>query len=185
MKTKILVAALACLSIAAVAQQSNSEQKQSPKTGQVTSAREAATGKATGKTTAQDDWHQQNKASNSDVQLKNVSSPTASTDDAAAVRESPSKASSGLRESPTKASSGLRESPTKASTGLRESPTRQTVRVSVGDVDGDGTADKTAATSSQGNVQSPRDAATGQATGKRQHGSITVIKEVEKSSTKQ
>jgi hypothetical protein len=173
MKTKILVAALACLSIVAVAQQSNSEQKQSPKTGQVTSAREAATGKATGKTMAQDDWHQQNKAS-SDAQLKNVSSPTTSTDDAAAVRESP-----------TKASTGLRESPTKASTGLRESPSKQTVRVSAGDVDGDGAADKAAAISSQGNVQSPRDAATGQASGKRQHGSITVTKEVDKSSTKQ
>jgi hypothetical protein len=187
MKTKILVAALACLSMAAVAQQSSSEQKPSPKASQATSAREAASGKATGKTTAQDDWHQQSAASSSDAQLKPVSSQSGqpASDDATMVRESPTKASSGLRESPTKASTGLRESPTKASTGsLRESPTKQSVQVSVGDVNGDGSPDKAASSSSHTTVQ-PRDAASGMPTGKRQHNPISVTKEVDKASPKQ
>lgn len=43
--------------------------------------------------------------------------------------------------------------------------------VAAGDVDGDGTAD----------IGTPRDAASGLATGKRQHGPVTIIKELDKS----
>jgi hypothetical protein len=201
MRTKILVAALACLSVLAVAQQSDNKQEptksnevKSPRdaaTGQASgkrmnqqagdqasqsdaAAREASTGKATGKTMATDDWHAQSAATSGDPHVQNV-----------AVRESPTKASTGqttqvssddaaaVRESPTKASSGLRESPSKASTGLRESPSKQSTQVAAGDVDGDGKADK-AATSST--VQSPRDAATGQASGKRQYQPVIIRK---------
>jgi len=148
MKTKVLLAGLACLSVVAVAQQSNNDQKTSSKTGQVM------------------------------------------------VRESPSKASTALRESPTKASTGLRESPTKASSGLRESPTRQTVQVSTGDVNGDGKADKNIGSQSSGsgagvainnshsNIKSPRDAASGQASGKVNVQDLSVTKRTESSDPK-
>ena len=119
MKIKILLAGLACLSVVAAAQQSNGEQKQSPKPGQVM------------------------------------------------VRESPSKASLGRRESPSKPSQTMvRESPTKRSLG-------------VADVNGDGRADRNIGSQSSGtgagvainnshsNIKSPRDAASGQASGKR------------------
>lgn len=209
MRTKILVAALACLSVLAVAQQSGNKQEpaksnevKSPRdaaTGQASgkrtnqqaadqasqsnaAAREASTGQATGKTMAHDDWHAQSAATSGDPHVKNVSTGDVNGDGAAAVRESPSKASTG-RESPSKqttqvssddAAAGVRESPTKASSGLRESPSKQSAQVTAGDVDGDGKADKSAA--SQSNVQSPRDSSTGMATGKRQHGAITIVK---------
>ena len=108
MKSKILLAGLACLSVVAVGQQSNtSDQKTKP--------------------------------------------------NPVMVRESPSKASLGRRESPSKSSNG----------------------VVAGDVNGDGKADKAAIGSqssgtgagvainnSHSNIKSPRDLATGQASGK-------------------
>jgi hypothetical protein len=57
----------------------------------------------------------------------------------------------GIRESPTKSS--VRESPTKASTGA------------------------TTITTSSTEVVSPRDVATGQSSGKRQHGTVKIVKE--------
>lgn len=134
MKTKVLLAGLACLSVVAVAQQSNSDQKTSSKTGQVM-----------------------------------------------------------VRESPSKASTRLRESPTKASTGLRESPSKQTAQVSAGDVNGDGKADKNLGSQSSGsgagvainnshsNIKSPRDAASGQASGKVNVQDLSVTKRSESS----
>jgi hypothetical protein len=198
MRTKILVAGFACLSVWAVAQQQSGNKQEQPSkastvksprdiaTGQASgrrlnqkaeeqaadpnaTAREVSTGKATGKTTAHDDWHAQSAVASGEPHVKNVSS----SDDPAAVRESPTQASSGLRESPTPASSDVRESPSKGSLGVRESPSKQTTQVSAGDVDGDGKADKTASPSS---VQSPRDSSTGMASGKRQHGAISVTK---------
>lgn len=123
MKTKILLAGLACLSVVAVAQQSNSsEQKTKP--NQV---------------------H---------------------------VRESPSKASLGQRESPTKRSDG----------------------VTAADVNRDGKADKAAIGSqssgagpgaainnSHSNIKSPRDLATGQASGKVNVHDLSVTKRSESS----
>jgi hypothetical protein len=119
MKTKILLAGLACLSVVAIAQQSNSSSDQKTKESKV---------------------H---------------------------VRESPSKASLGRRESPTKRSDG----------------------VTAGDVNGDGKADKTAIGSqssgagpgvainnSHSNIKSPRDLATGQASGKVNVQDISVTK---------
>ena len=54
----------------------------------------------------------------------------------------------------------LRESPSKASLG------KTSVRVAAGDVNGDGKAD-VAPNAASSNVKSPRDLATGQASGKR------------------
>lgn len=198
MKTKMLVAAFACLSVFAAAQQAEKKSDSTSKTHEIqsprdaasgqasgrrmnqkaesdasqqdTAAREASSGQATGKTMANDDWSPRSNAAGSGAQMKNVSTGDVSGDQTA-VRESPSKASTGLRESPTKASTGLRESPTKASTG----------KTAVADVDGDGAADKTAGSS---DVKSPRDAASGQASGKRQHEPVRIIKEVEPASPK-
>lgn len=184
MKTKFLVAAVACLTMVAGAQQSEKKNDQPIKqqvtaprdlaTGQASgrkvnqkadegaasqdSAREAGTGMATGKKTmAHDDWQSQKTAVSGDPHVQQVS---ASDNGQSELRESPSKASLGkteVRESPSKPSSGgttmVRESPSKASLGKTS--------VAAGDVDGDGRAD---------GVKSPRDAATGQASGKRQHG---------------
>lgn len=209
MRTKILVAGFACLSLLAVAQQQSTNKEQSSKastvksprdvaTGQASgrrlnqnaqapaadpnaTAREDSTGKATGKTMAHDDWHAQSAVTSGDPHVKTVSNG----DDPAAVRESPTK-SSGLRESPTLQSKGqttvgraaddaaaVRESPSKASLGRRESPSKPSTHVSAGDLDGDGKADKTASPSG---VQSPREASSGMATGKRQHGVISITK---------
>jgi Type VI secretion system effector, Hcp len=68
-------------------------------------------------------------------------------------------------------------------------------RVAIGDVNGDGKADVTANGSahasgnavintSHSNIKSPRDIATGQASGKRQHQPITIRKEVDAASPK-
>ena len=136
MRTKILLAGLACLSVVAVAQQSN-DQGSSPKTGQVM------------------------------------------------VRESPTKASLGQRESPSKPSTMVRESPTKP-TMVRESPTKSTLKAA--DADGDGRADRNigsqssssgagvAINNSHSNIKSPRDLATGQASGKVNVQDLTVMK---------
>lgn len=190
MKTKFLVAALACLSMVAGAQQSDEKKDPATKsevksprdhaTGQASgrrmnqaaendaassnTARETASGMATGrKTMAHDDWQSQKTAISGDPHVQEVS---ASGNGQSELRESPSKASTGkteVRESPSKPSSGgttmVRESPSKASLGKTS--------VVAGDLDGDGRADKTAASSD--GVKSPRDIATGQASGKRQH----------------
>ncbi|HUM05999.1 MAG TPA: hypothetical protein VLT90_11110 [Terriglobales bacterium] len=168
MKTKFLVAVVACLSVVAAAQQSD-KKKEQPASHEVKSPRDAATGQAsgrkmdqsgqqseqpataretgsgmaTGKKTAQDDWNAQLAHTSGDPHVENVSTGNANGDQSA-VRESPSKASLGK------------------------------TSVATGDVDADGTADKTAAS---GSVKSPRDAATGQASGKRQHEPVKVVKD--------
>jgi hypothetical protein len=56
-------------------------------------------------------------------------------------------------------------------------------RVATGDVNGDGRADLTA-TKSSGSAPSPKDAASAQPTGKRQHEPVTVRKEVDAATPK-
>jgi hypothetical protein len=164
MKTKLLVAGLACLSVVAVAQQSAGTEKPSSKTSSA-AAHTATTGKTTASTTAtngnksaQDDWQQTRVAAGNNTNQNGSTSGNAG--QATMVRESPSKASLGaVRESPSKGSlSSGHVSTTKASTS-----------VSAGDVNGDGMA---------------RDVATGKATGKRQHQPMTVSKSVDKASPK-
>ena len=169
MKTKLLVVAMGCLSIAAVAQQTE-KKNDVPVSHEVKSPRDLATGQASGrkmnqkpeegstsanttretggkKTMAHDDWNAQTTANSGDPHVTNASAAGTQT----AVRESPSKASIGRTE--------VRESPSRPSTG-------QPGKVAT-DLDGDGTPDKTA---SGGSVKSPRDSSTGQASGKRQQG---------------
>jgi hypothetical protein len=160
MKTKLLVAGLACLSVVAVAQQSAGTEKPSSKTSSA-AASTATTGKTTvptkstsGNKMAQDDWHQTQVAAGTNTNQNGSASGNAG--QATMVRESPSKASlSTVRESPSKASLGV----------VRESPTKASTSASAGDVNGDGRADK-------------------MATGKRQHQPMTVTKSVDKSSPK-
>jgi hypothetical protein len=201
MKTKILVVALTCLSVGAVAQQSTNGQ-QPKSTASTATTSPAASGMATGKKTAQDDW-----------QGKKMAHDDWHANQAAGVRESPSKAPLGHHssiQSTTSVSAGdvngdgmpdktaspsngagqnavmVRESPSKASLG-RHSSAQSTKSVSAGDVNGDGMPDKTASPSngagqntainnSHSNIKAPRDVATGQASGKRQHQPVSVIK---------
>jgi hypothetical protein len=153
MKTKILVVALACLSVGAVAQQSTSEQKPASKTSTAT-PREAASGKATGKKMAQDDWHGSQ---------------------AAVVRESPSKTSLGVRESPSKPSSMVRESPTKHSVSAGDvNGDGMPDKTATGQPNGSG--QNAAINNSHSNIKTARDSASGQASGKRQHQPVSVTK---------
>ena len=173
MTSKWMIAGLMCVSLAAVAQQSDKKKEQPTKGHEVTAPRDLSTGQAsgrtmnpnpqqpgaprdsataqpsaktTGKTTAQDDWQTRNAATTNNPEVKKVSATDPAGNQGTALRESPSK----------------------ASLGQRESPTRHTIdQVKVSDVDGDGKADKTAGSTSD--VRSPRDLSTGQPTGKRQH----------------
>ena len=131
MKTKILLAGLVCLSVAAVAQQSNTEQK----------------------------------PANADQQI--------------------------VRESPSKASPILHDGPSKPSNVKRESPSKGTTQVTAADVNDDGKADKNIGSQSSGtgagvainnshsNIKSPRDAASGQASGKVNVQDLNVMKRTE------
>ena len=69
----------------------------------------------------------------------------------------------------TQDETAVRESPSKASLG------KTTTRVAAGDVNGDGKAD-VAATAPNSNTKSPRDAATGQASGKVNVQDLNVMK---------
>jgi hypothetical protein len=74
----------------------------------------------------------------------------------------------------------LRESPSKGSLGQTAPPAKQNASVATGDVNGDGTPDKTAQPSSSGqNGASPSDVANGHPTGKRQHEPVSTIKSSE------
>jgi|GEM_PF-2663745 len=190
MNSKILVVGFACLSVVAVAQSSGSKD-QAPKTSQVSTPRDAASGQAsgkrsnkaenstapavatprdaqsgmaTGKKTAHDDWHPSVTSSDQGANSR-VTKGDVNGDGRAEVTASPSSGSS------------------------------QT-RVSAADLDGDGKADAAAAPQNSGHVQnavinnshsnikSPRDVSTGQSSGKRQHEDRRVIKEYGKDDPK-
>jgi hypothetical protein len=158
MNNKILIAASVCLSVFAAAQSQTDQPK--PSTAQASSleqkkvvhrdlaARDMATGHASGKKSASDDWTQKNAVS---------------TTKAPAVK-------------PVSSNSGTQ------------------TRVATGDVNGDGVADKAAKNSAHATesvtvttpskTQSPRDAATGHMSGKRQHQPVVVTKESDKSPNK-
>lgn len=152
---KILLVGLVCLSLGAFAQ-SNSQQGQTGSEQSATASREAASGQASG---------------------KRMHKPMVIHRDLAARDQATGQASGKTAAGSSSSASG-------------------TTRVATGDVDGDGKADvttvknsghateKDAVLHSSSSVQSPRDAASGQASGKRQHKPITITKEVDKASTK-
>lgn len=161
MSNKILiVGALACLSAVAVAQSDQSKEK-APAQDQVTTPRDAASGQASG---------------------KRMHKPVTVT-----AEDSAREAATGKATGKTMASDDWQAPAAKSS---QPKTTQGQSRVAAGDVNGDGKADvaapknpgqanlqNTAASSTSSDVKSPRDLATGQASGKRQHEPVTVTKE--------
>ena len=145
------------------------------------------------------------KASQGKTSVREASSPSesetpqATTPSSTAVRESPSKAS--LGKTSVKVDGNANHVATGDVNGdgkadLTWSPRSNKTQVTAGDVDGDGSPDVAAAKNSghatekdavlnsdQKNA-SPRDVATGQASGKRQHQPMTIRKEVGPSTAK-
>ena len=168
---KILLVGLVCLSLGAFAQ-SNADQGQTSNTKTSTS-RDAASGQASGRS----------------LQQSNVIHR-----DLAARNQAAGKTTSGTSNGNKSATDDWSTSTAKASGSSNGS--NGGVRVATGDVNGDGHADLTNAKSSGHatekdavmnsgtTVQGPRDAATGQASGKRQHQPLTIRKEVDAASPK-
>jgi FG-GAP repeat protein/type VI secretion system (T6SS) effector Hcp len=162
MNTKILIAALAGLSVVAAAQSQTDKQKTKPSTTETQSSRDAASGQATGR-----------------LEQKNVVHRDLAARDVA----------SGHATGKTMAHDDWQQTGAKPASSSDAKPSH----VAVGDVNGDGRADvavssknsahateAAASTSSSANVQAPRDVATGQASGKRQHQPLTITKSVDK-----
>jgi hypothetical protein len=176
MNSKILVVAFAGLSLLAAAQSSGpqekpaQEQKSAAQPDQAAqqkgvihrdlATRNAAAEKKDGKTTAMDDWHQTAKSTGSSN---------------AAVADVNGDGKADLTQT--------------------AAPSPKVVDVKAGDLNGDGRPDlnsknsghateQNAIVTSESNVKSPRDIATGQASGKRQHKPVTIVKEVDKASPK-
>jgi len=154
---------LAFLSVAAVAQSDQSKEKAAAP-AQTVSPRDAASGQASGKR-----MHKPMLVTNGD-------------------------SSSRLLPTVNKVTSGD-ESQDKSSKGSDASAGKGETRVAAGDVNGDGAADANAKNSghatekatvppASAGVTQPRDAATGQASGKRQYQPLPVRKEVEATSPK-
>lgn len=145
------------------------------------------------------------KASLGKTSVREASSPSesetpqASTPSSTALRESPSKASLGKTSVKVDANANHVATGDVNGDGKAEltwSPRSNKTQVTAGDVDGDGTPDAAASKNSghateknavlnndQKNV-SPREVATGQASGKRQHQPMTIRKEVGPSTAK-
>ncbi len=150
---KILIAASIGLSLFAAAQSQTDKQKSKPTT-QTQSPRDLASGQASGRSTDQKIVHR-------DLAARDVATGQASGNKTAHDDWHQQNAAQ--------------------------------ARVAKGDVNGDGTADVAASknsghatealattTTSSSKVQAPRDAATGQTSGKRQHQPVTVIKTSDK-----
>ena len=162
MNNKILIAASIGLSLFAAAQSQTDKQKPKPSTTQTQSPRDLASGQSSGRSV--------------DQQTKN--SPVIHRD--VAARDVATGQASGKK---TAQDDWHQQSAAKP-----VSETKATSRVAVGDVNGDGTADVAASrnsahateaagsTTSSPKVQAPRDAATGHASGKRQHQPPIIIK---------
>lgn len=166
MKNKILIAASIGLSLFAAAQSQTDKQKPKPSTTQTQSPRDLASGQASGRSV--------------DQQTKN--SPVIHRD--VAPRDIATGHSSGKK---TAQDDWHQQSAAKPVSSTSETKTES--RVAVGDVNGDGVADVAASKNSAhaseslstngtspAKVQAPRDAASGQATGKRQHQPMTIVK---------
>jgi hypothetical protein len=161
MSNKILmVGALACLSAVAVAQSDQSKDKASAQ-DQASTSRDAASGQASG---------------------KRMHKPVTVTAEVGVQDAATGKATG-------KSASDDWQAPV-AKTSQQPKITENKSRVAVGDVNGDGKADvaapktpataqSSAASSTSSDVKSPRDMATGQSSGKRQHEPVTATKEPE------
>ena len=213
MTKKILIAGFACWSVLAVAQASGSkdqpasaEKDQHPK--------EVASGQASGKavapmklTSAQPTITDNKKTSQpaASQAVLNSSDPAAS-EQVKAPRDLATGQASGkrqyapviIRKVSDDESMAAREQQSPKATGKTaqddwQTPAAKTsapsnsggqTRVATGDVNGDGKADA-AINNSHSNIKNSKDTATGQMTGKRQHGDVTVTKSTDAASPKQ
>lgn len=216
MNAKILIAALASLSVVAAAQSQSDNQKdqasghleQKNVVHRDLAAREVASGHATGKKTAQDDWQQTGAkpvSSSSDTKPSHVAVGDVNGDGRADVAVSSKNSAHATEATASTSSSSNVQAPRDVAGGqasgkrqhqpitMTKEVDRASARVATGDVNGDGAADvaasknsahatesATSTASASSNVQGSRDAASGQATGKRQHQPMTVRKEVDK-----
>jgi hypothetical protein len=136
-------------------------------------AREQQSPKATGKTSATDDWQNGKKTAQDDWHAPAV----AKTSGSSGNRTSPADVNqdgSADRESPTM--SKPKPQARVAAADVNGDGKADVARVAKGDVTGDGKADA-AINNSHSNIKNSRDAASGQASGKRVHQDITVTKE--------
>ena len=189
MKSKLLILALACAA-AASAQSSNSNNTQTSST-----AREIATGKASGKSAPAQGGQTNREGSAASVSEIVVTKPGANGRESSApsvsevTAQAPSDNISGNHKK------GWDPEPKRDIVGKAQKPSNDQPRVATGDVNGDGRADVTATTpttnngqnsnainNSHSNIKQPRDLATGQASGKRQHEPVTIRKEVDAAS---
>jgi len=145
MRKEILVAGFACLSLIAGAQSNPSNGQDSTNSNhKVVAPRDSATGQASGKR----EVLAPRDAASGQASGK-MSSESAG--QAPAVRESPTKASSGLRESPSKASLG-KTSATDDWSAQRESPTKQTGKTAAAEANGAGNAGRESSAASVSEV---------------------------------
>jgi hypothetical protein len=141
MTNKILIVGFACLSLAAVAQSDSNGQKkqQAPTSNEITSPRDAASGQATG---------------------KRMHKPMTSTAEVGITPPLASKEQGTNRPVKTSAADDWQAKSASSTPAVKP--------VSTGDVDGDRKAKvKPAVSNSQSEVKSPRDLASGQASGKQ------------------
>lgn len=166
MNNKILIAAFAGLSLFAAAQSPTDKDKPKSSTSQTKSPRDAASGQATGRLEQKNIVHRDLAAR--DVATGQASGKKSAQDDWQQTAAKPASSSSDSNPS----------------------------RVAAGDVNGDGRADVTVSNKNSGHAteaaasttaasskdHAPRDAASGQASGKRMHKPLTIVKEVDKTS---
>ncbi len=184
MTKKILIAGFACLSVVAVAQSSGSKDQNASAAKDV-HPRDVATGQASGKITAPRDiatGQASGKRQYQPVLIRKVSE-----DDTNGAREQQSPKAAGKTSASddwhvTNAKSngsGSAADVNRDGVAERRSAAASSAngqgRVAAGDVNGDGKADA-AINTSHSNIKSPRDMATGQASGKRMHQDITITK---------
>ena len=208
MTKKILIAGFACWSVLAVAQASGSKDQaasaaqkedQHPKevaTGKATGGkavpRDISTGQSSGKAASQPAGSQAVLNSGDAAASEQVKAPRdlatgqasgkrqyapviirkVSDDESMAAREQQSPKATG------KSAQDDWQTPAAAKTSAPASPNGQ-ARVATGDVNGDGKADA-AINNSHSNIKNSKDAATGQASGKRVHDDITITKHSDK-----
>jgi hypothetical protein len=206
MTKKILIAGFACLSVIAVAQSSGSKDQAASASASASKdqhPKDVATGQASGKIVAPRDissGHASGKAvsqpAGSQAQLN--SSDAAASGQVTAPRDLATGQASGkrqynpviIRKVSDDESVAAREQQSPKATGKTsaqddwQAPAAKTaapvefkgVRVAAGDVNGDGKADA-AINNSHSNIKNTKDAASGQASGKRTHSDNTVTKE--------
>jgi hypothetical protein len=215
MRKKLLIAGFACLSLMVSAQTSGTkDQAASAAQTKDQHPKEVASGQASGKTvapmklTSAQPTITDNKKTSQPAGSQAVlnSSDAAASEQVKAPRDLATGQASGkrqyqpviIRKVSNDEGMTAREQPSPKATGKTaqddwQTPAAKTsapansngqTRVATGDVNGDGKADA-AINNSHSNIKNSKDAATGQASGKRQHGDITITKSTDAASPKQ